>query len=527
MKIKKNKTILSTIAALLCITSITGCNKQETTNSDQLELKWWAVNYAQAYIPSYNDVQAYKEIGKKVGVNINFVNVNVESAAEQFNLLAASGDLPDIVDYNFANYSGGSAKAIEDNLIIDLTPYINAEKTPNLWQRIEENDMYRRALKNYNNTISVFPSLRDDDSINVSYGPTFRQDWLDELGLSVPQTIGDWYNVLTAFKTQDPNKNGIADEIPLAADKDVFFGYLAAAYGVTFKFCKNTDGEIVYGPIQPEFKAYLEEMNKWYREGLIDSEFASLSRTNIDSKVTNDISGAFVGYIGSQLGNYMNARGKDGSGFKLVGAPWPSLDNNSAQYTPSHEILDLATSGSGCAITTTNKNVDKTVELLDYCYSQEGYDLLNWGIEGTTYTKENGTYKYTDFILNNDEGKDPVAALAPYCLPIYGSGAKIMSADAYDAVGRAIDEQREASKVWADCDKSLCMPVLTYTTDESEIISDTMGDIDTYFNEMFVKFVMGVEPLSNFDSYVEQLEKMGVDKVVKVYRDAYERYMQN
>lgn len=508
------------ITAALCAGCLAGCGKDKTTSGDAVTLKWWTPNWAPNYLTTYNDLECFKEAGKKVGVSIDFINVTTQDAPEQFNLLAASGTLPDVIGYNLA-WVGGATKAIQDGVVIDLKDYITEEKMPNLSKLLKENETYRKLIKNYDGSVSTFPEFKENTEVNAFFGPTVRKDWLDKLGLSEPETINDWYNMLTAFKTKDPNGNGEADEIPFAADKEVFFGYLASTYGVTADFCKNEKGELVYGPIQPEFKEFVTEMNKWYREGLIDPEFASLTRTNVDARMTNGTSGAYVGYIGSQMGNYLSAL--DGTGAKLVGVNWPAKEAGGKHFGGMRELIDMSGS-AGTAITTSNKNVDKTIELIDYCYSKEGSDLFNWGIEGVTYTKDNGEYKFLDSFTNSAEGKDPVGLLAKYCLPIYSTGARVMSSDAYMQVGMARDEQREAAKVWGNCDTSLFLPTLPFTSDEQDIISDVMGDVKTYYGDMVVKFVMGVEPLEKFDSYVESINKMGIDKVLKCYKDAYDRY---
>ncbi len=51
-----------------------------------------------------------------------------------------------------------------------------------------------------------------------------------------------------------------------------------------------------------------------------------------------------------------------------------------------------------------------------------------------------------------------------------------------------------------------------------------MGDIDTYRDEMLLKFITGKEPISKFDSYVEQLKKIGIEEVIKLQQTALERY---
>lgn len=43
-----------------------------------------------------------------------------------------------------------------------------------------------------------------------------------------------------------------------------------------------------------------------------------------------------------------------------------------------------------------------------------------------------------------------------------------------------------------------------------------MDDVSTYITEMEIKFITGEEPLSNFDVYVSQMDKMGVNKVLEI-----------
>ena len=42
---------------------------------------------------------------------------------------------------------------------------------------------------------------------------------------------------------------------------------------------------------------------------------------------------------------------------------------------------------------------------------------------------------------------------------------------------------------------------------------------------MTVKFIMGLEPLENLDSFVETLHSLSVDEVINAYQSAYDRYM--
>ena len=82
---------------------------------------------------------------------------------------------------------------------------------PNIKAYFDENPDQRKALEWIDGKIYYIPCIGDGD---VSMGWFIREDWLDNLGLEMPKNVDEYYNVLKAFKTQDPNGNGIDDEIP-------------------------------------------------------------------------------------------------------------------------------------------------------------------------------------------------------------------------------------------------------------------------------------------------------------------------
>ena len=98
----------------------------------------------------------------------------------------------------------------------------------------------------------------------VVQGPIVRKDWLDELGLSMPETIDEWHNVLTQFK----EKKGAA--APLAYhDNMLRNGDFIGAYGIKMDFFIE-NGKVVYGPYDKRYKDFLTTFAQWYKEGLID-----------------------------------------------------------------------------------------------------------------------------------------------------------------------------------------------------------------------------------------------------------------
>ena len=124
------------------------------------------------------------------------------------------------------------------------------------------------------------------------------------------------------------------------------------------------NGKVKFGFIEPEYKEYLKEMNKWYEEGLIEPEYAASNSATLDTKMISDIGGAFIGYSGSAMSKYMAAARVENPDYKLVAAQWPTTDGG-APYC-GNPYQKGGTPGSGMAISKTNKNIEKSLEIIDY-----------------------------------------------------------------------------------------------------------------------------------------------------------------
>jgi putative aldouronate transport system substrate-binding protein len=62
-----------------------------------------------------------------------------------------------------------------------------------------------------------------------------------------------------------------------------------------------------------------------------------------------------------------------------------------------------------------------------------------------------------------------------------------------------------------------------FSDEEQKVIDELNAGIVTYMNERISKFILGIEPLSGFDAFREELRSMGVDKILATYASAYER----
>src|SRR5215831_3059914 len=150
-----------------------------------------------ATLKSYNDMLCYQETEKKTGVHIDFQHISDAGAqnTEQFNLLVASGQYTDMIEWDWLNAAGGPSKYIKDNVIIKLNDLVD-KNAPNLKKILDANPAWRKEVVTDDGTLYCFPFLRGDIALKVFQGPIVRKDWLDKLGVSMPSTVDEWHDML-------------------------------------------------------------------------------------------------------------------------------------------------------------------------------------------------------------------------------------------------------------------------------------------------------------------------------------------
>jgi putative aldouronate transport system substrate-binding protein len=367
----------------------------------------------------------------------------------------------------------------------------------------------------------VFPLLRtlEADLPPVYTGPIVRKDWLNDLGLTTPTTIQEWEVMLKAFKEK---KNA---ESPFTAYTFSSGGLMktsamfASAYGVMDDFFVK-DGKVIYGPIQSGFKEYLTLMNKWYKDGLIDKDIFTMDQKTADAKMLSGKSGSLVGNLGGNMGKYLDAmRAKDPK-YDLVGVPYPTLKKGDKPMFGQLAYIYGDSNGSS-AITAASKNKELAAQYLDYAYSKEGQLLYNFGIEGTSYDMVNGVPTYSEQMTKNPKLTFSQAVTG------YTStnSSVVLHPEFFKQFSLPLSQQEEAMDNWKNTDmKKYQIPPITATKEESSDLAAIMNDVESYKQEMAAKFILGTEPLTNFDKFVEQIKKLGIDKAVKIKEAAIERY---
>lgn len=485
---------------------------------------------ARAVMQNFSENIVYQELEKRTGIKMEFLHPPIGQENEQFNLMIASGDYADLIYRNWLNYPGGPDKAISDNVIIKLNDLID-KYAPNYKKFLESKPEIVKEITTDLGSHYVFASIMTESSDGKTYeppterklleepwfGPIIRNDWLDELGLEAPTTVDEWYTVLKAFKEQ----KGADTPLTFQGKGNInMTKFVVGAYNTTLGFYPD-NGKVRYGPIEPGYKEFLATFQKWYQEGLIDPDFPSNDQKTMDAKVTGGRAGAWLGAHGNYIGRIIFLMKEKGENIDPIPLPYPTLNKDEKPrfgqkdraYKPHNSI----------AITTANKYPVESVKWLDYGYSEEGDILCNWGVEGVSHIRTGNELKFGEAITNNPEG--PINQVwEKYVLK---DGPFVMDFKTRKETWIAWETPKinEAYEIWGQAESSGNMPPVTLLPEESQTYASIMNEIQTYVDEMFLKFIMGEEPIENFDKYVEQIKKMGIDEAIQIQQAAYDRYL--
>ena len=527
----KKACAVKALAAAMCMAAILGgCGDgaQDTAQKafeqvsfpveDDVTLTIWK-NNIHMVVKNEKDMACYKEMEKLTGVKVDMIHPVAGQRTEQFNIMIASQELPDIIMNFDSLYSGGVIKGYNDNVIHELSGLME-KNAPNLNKLYERYPQLKMEASDDQGRIFTAPMIRGDSMARTYRGPVIRADYLEKFNLDVPETIDEWYQMLTTFK-----QNGI--DIPFTTTAsflrtESFMG----AYGVAPTFFLD-DGKAAFGPYDERYKEYVKTMAKWYSEGLIDSEITTNDQKTMDSKVMSFGAGSFIGTTGNQIGGYLEDMKSQNTDFDLVAAPYPGLVKGEPGIIIQRD--PMVQPELGASITTACKYPEIAMAYLDYAYGKEGHKLFNFGIEGESYEMQDGVPVYTDIVMNNPDGLTVSKAGSLYALA-FTSGPFVQD-KYYVQQFYGKPQQQAAGKTWAkDVDKYVEKNTVllgTLTPEESEEAAPMLNEINTYANEQFVKWMMGQGDVeTEFESYRDTLKQLGIEKVLQFYQAAYDRYIE-
>ena len=482
----------------------------------------YARNSSSGVLSDYGQLKAFQEAAERLGVTIEWIMPAQGSESDQFNLMVASGEYPDIIFWDFSSTPMKLTGLLDDGIVIPMDNLIR-QYAPNYLAWLESDEAMMKQALSDEGTYNAMYKLEPDPARLVTAGPTIRKDLLDKYDLEVPVTIDDWHEVLTVIKE---NESSVTTPVTAmkGTDGSVHITMFMPAYHTYTSFHNDVDtGEIVYGPMTENYKAFLTTMAQWYAEGLIDPEYMTTDYQTAIGNVTSGKSVAGYMMVGGMIGNITQNVRATNPEFELVGAPWPVLNEGEQQHTINPEA-NIRVGGMAGAVTKDCVDPVLAVKLMDYFYSEEGADLLNWGIEGESYTITDGKKTYTDAVLNDPDGKTVAEAIQQWAQPLQGF-TKPMEYEAWKQITLVLPEQIAANETWSAGVSDMILPNLELPSDKNSDYTKIMNDVSTYMNEMSMQFITGqIAVEDGWDSYVQTLKDMKVETACTYMQEAWDAF---
>lgn len=447
-------------------------------------------------------------------------------------LMLASGDYPALI-MNAGISKADQIKYGMQGAFIPLNDLID-QHAPNIKKAMEEVSYLKSAMTAPDGNIYALPKV--NECLHCTYGQRMwiNTTWLEKLGLAMPTTTDEFYQVLKAFKEQDPNGNGKADEIPMTTSLDVWGGGVDAFLMNAFIYNNGTtylsvkDGKVILSAAESEWKEGLKYLSKLYSEGLID-------------KGAFTQNGDAVKQLGNKADNVVGA-----VGYALISSVLEPTDAK-----PRHKEYDVVPplkgpngvqlagysvgAGDGSFVITNKATEEQriaAIKLADYLFSEEGTVMTSWGFEGDGWRKaESGALDYNGEpaayeALKRDvpEGSLDVTWWQLGTMLMVNSLRESFVAPE-DPLGNGAYEYR----LWLAAKKyePFAQPELVYPTDvfidpkDATFIAQIQKTIQDYVKSNLAQFVTGSKDIEkDWDAYVSGFKGLQLDKYLEIHQKA-------
>ncbi len=502
------------ILLVLSFTLLGGCaavpsvpvsSEKITLHAFQFEVDNQAIDFANLWF--------YQQLEDTTNVHIEFEEVKEADWTTRLNLMFASGDLSDIV---LRGYMDVEEFGVAQGLLLPLDDYLD-EYMPIYAQRLRESGIApNRASDGHIYTVGFLIS----QNINMNGHWFINTEWLDALGLSMPETVDELTDVLRVFKNGDPNGNGIADEIPYQATfNDTNNGlYNAFAFwGIPLNYESylfiQPEETVRFAAHAPGFRECLEWLHLLYAEGLMDAECITQSSNLWSAKLNRDSGGLFTYW---RLQNTA-LKPEIAAQFGLM------LPVAAEGYQPAVSAT-LERIEFGAALTTANEHIPETLRWLDAQFETETMMVSQNGALGDTLILgEDGRYQVAYVPPDNELYKTvPVICGQFFAPPAYYESVYVMAP--HRAEKTAYCQQYEDAGVMEYKSFQYLTEIAPMPAEQNARASRLYTEIDKHMTESMTRFIISGVTDATWQGFLDALDSLSVGEYVALFQQSYDNY---
>ncbi len=487
-----------------------------------------------------NSNYAINWVEEQTGIHMEFVLLPSSDARTKLNLMLNDGSYPDVILYGLNKQD--MLTYAEEGIFIPIND-LYEQYGDNYKKLFEERPQYEGAAYAPDGNMYGFLDVGECYHCQAYPKLWYNTEWLQSMGLSMPETIDEFEQVLTAAKNSDYNGNGQADEIPLTGAQQwdcMLEWYLMNSFipvdKTTMSHVEN--GKIVFSADKDEFKEGLAWMHKLYEEGLIDPTAFSQKADQMQQVIRFDQNLVFA-YVADHfaIGIDMEDRHMN----EITTAMLPLEGPNGLRLQPHNDYVDSASSFNWF-ITDNCKDPVSAFKLGDFLMGDEASMVGMFGEEGTYwgYLEEetpsviegtmarywsNPSYStdtesdYWGNIFWTGMQKDLAEFRASYtAIP-----EDMYAASSYEA--RLFEETTKLIPFFYEeyLPKNLYMEKEDYET-----FTTIQTSLQEYIRMSMAQFITGELNLdSDWDSYVDTINSYGLDTYLSLYQAAFDEYNAN
>ena len=472
-------------------------------------------------VETLDQFPAYILAHEATGVKTTYRLAAPEATEVNMNLMIASGDFTTFFTGLDMYYSSGRSAAIADEVVVDLADYLD-EYAPDYMNLVDANPGMEKLITT---DAGEYPFIAPKAAESYS-GLCIRKDWLDALGLEIPETYDEMTEVLGAFK----NAYGCSDAMLLSSKLCGEHNTLCAGFGLdmlrgnigSLAF-EAPDGQVELFVQGEGFVDYMKILADWNAKGFI-TNYLQVGPFNSTNYVADDSCGVWVSGNSCFADSWVDAYYTGAYEFEAI----PIAD---ITKTPGEAVnvggLEVSIDGEHAwSVTTSCEDVGAAVQWLNWWYTEEGSLAANFGVEGEHYTMEDGTPVFTDVILNDDSGYGVMYAISSKL----GSATPATQHPARRDPRNTLENevQQSVKDIWFPENRGTAWTCYgDMTAEESEIYGAKAGDVGTYMEEYMGKVLEGSVNID--ETYQEMLDNcfaMGLQQILDVKQAAYDRYME-